>query len=135
MLLTLQEHHGIQHRTAVRTLLFRIRLLIPVPADNPVYVPNTNVITRNASRALWTGTALLNSTQSTYVTSAAFWKLREVSLSYDVPVKNILGGAIKDAQVGIVGRNLIMLRPRTNIWTDPEFNHAEWHQQCCWLYY
>ena len=34
----------------------------------------------------------------------------------------MLGGAIKGAQIGVVGRNLIMLRPRTNIWTDPEFN-------------
>jgi hypothetical protein len=60
--------------------------------------------------------------QSTYLTSAAFWKLRELSLSYNVPVKNILGGAIRDAEIGIVGRNLIMLRPKTNMWTDPEFN-------------
>ncbi|MCX6321500.1 MAG: SusC/RagA family TonB-linked outer membrane protein [Bacteroidia bacterium] len=88
---------------------------------NPVYVTNTNVITRNASRAMWTGSTL-NSTNSTYLTSAAFWKLREVSLSYDVPVKNILGGKIKGAQIGVVGRNLIMLRPKSNVWTDPEFN-------------
>jgi TonB-linked SusC/RagA family outer membrane protein len=90
-------------------------------ADNPVYVPNTNVITRNAGRTLWTGSPLYTQ-QSTYLTSAAFWKLREVSISYDVPVKNILGGAIKAAEVGIVGRNLIMLRPSSNVWTDPEFN-------------
>jgi TonB-linked SusC/RagA family outer membrane protein len=90
-------------------------------AANPVYVTNTNVITRNASRAMWTGSTL-NSTQSTYLTSAAFWKLREVALSYDLPVKNILGGKIKGAQIGVVGRNLIMLRPKSNVWTDPEFN-------------
>jgi hypothetical protein len=89
--------------------------------DNPVYIANTNVIVRNAGRALWTGSTL-NSTQATYLTSAAFWKLREISLSYDVPVKNILGGKIKGAQIGIVGRNLLMLRPKTNMWTDPEFN-------------
>jgi hypothetical protein len=91
-------------------------------ATNPVYVANTSVITRNAGRVLWTGSTL-NSTQSTYLTSAAFWKLREVSLTYDIPVKNILGGAIKAAQVGLVGRNLIMLRPSSNVWTDPEFNN------------
>jgi TonB-linked SusC/RagA family outer membrane protein len=90
-------------------------------ADAPVYEPNTNVITRNASRLLWTGSPLYTQ-QGGYLTSAAFWKLREVSLNYDIPVKNILGGAIKAAQVGIVGRNLIMLRPSSNVWTDPEFN-------------
>ena len=86
-----------------------------------VFVPNTNVITRNAARAFW----VLSDYQAvgrTYLTSAAFWKLREVALSYNIPVKSFLGGFIKEAQLGIVGRNLIMLRPRTNIWTDPEFN-------------
>jgi outer membrane receptor protein involved in Fe transport len=90
-------------------------------ADAPNYVPNTNVITRNAGRSLWTNSDYV-AVQSTYLTSAAFWKLRELSLSYNVPVKNILGGAIRDAEIGIVGRNLIMLRPKTNMWTDPEFN-------------
>ena len=91
-------------------------------ADAPDYQPNTNVITKNAGRTAWTGSTL-SSTQSVYVTSAAFWKLREVALTYNVPVKNILGGAIKAAQVGVVGRNLIMLRPSSNVWTDPEFNN------------
>ncbi len=86
------------------------------------YRPNTNVITKNAARTMWYGSTLY-STQSTFLTSAAFWKLREISLNYNVPVKNILGGFIKEAQVGIVGRNLIMLRPRSNVWTDPEFNN------------
>lgn len=87
-----------------------------------VYVPNTDVITKNAGRTAWTGSTL-TTTGITYVTSAAFWKIREVSLSYEIPVKNILGGAIKGAQVGVVGRNLFMFRPRTNTWTDPEFNN------------
>jgi TonB-linked SusC/RagA family outer membrane protein len=89
--------------------------------DNPVYVTNTNVITKNAGRSAWTGSTL-TTTQVTYLTSAAFWKIREISLTYDLPVKNILGGAIKGAQVGFVGRNLFMFRPVTNTWTDPEFN-------------
>jgi TonB-linked SusC/RagA family outer membrane protein len=90
-------------------------------SDNPVYVPNTNVITRNASRQFWVSSDYA-AVGSTYVTSAAFWKLREVSISYDLPVQNILGGAIKAAQIGVVGRNLLMFRPVTNTWTDPEFN-------------
>jgi TonB-linked SusC/RagA family outer membrane protein len=90
-------------------------------AAAPVYVVNTNVITRTASRGFWVSSDY-PAVQSTYLTSAAFWKLREISLSYDIPVQNIFGGAIKAAQVGIVGRNLLMLRPKTNTWTDPEFN-------------
>jgi hypothetical protein len=72
----------------------------------------------------WTGSDY-EAVQSTFLSSAAFWKLREISLSYDVPVTNLFGGAIKGAQVGIVGRNLLMLRPQTNIWTDPEFNQQD----------
>ena len=92
-----------------------------IETEPGVFTPNTDVITKNAGRLFWTGSDY-SGVQSTYLTSAAFWKLRELSLSYDIPVKNILGGAIKGAQVGVVGRNLIMLRPKTNIWTDPEFN-------------
>jgi TonB-linked SusC/RagA family outer membrane protein len=88
---------------------------------NPIYAPNTNIVIRNAGRLFWTGSDY-QGVQSTYLTSAAFWKLREVSLSYDIPVQGILGGAIKGAQVGVVGRNLLMLRPKSNMWTDPEFN-------------
>ena len=86
-----------------------------------VYVENTDVIVRNASRDFWVNSDYHN-VGRTYVTSAAFWKLREVTLNYDVPVKNLLKGTIKALQVGLIARNLVMLRPVTNIWTDPEFN-------------
>jgi outer membrane receptor protein involved in Fe transport len=93
-------------------------------ADNPVYVPNTNVVTRSAGRNFWVYSDYA-AVQSPFVTSAAFWKLRELSLTYDVPVQKLFGGRfVKDAQVGFVGRNLFMLRPKTNTWTDPEFNNV-----------
>ena len=88
---------------------------------NPIYTPNTDIVIKNAGRQFWCNGAYA-AAQSTYLTSAAFWKLREISLNYDIPVKNILGGIIQGAQVGLIGRNLIMIRPKTNIWTDPEFN-------------
>ncbi len=86
-----------------------------------VYEKNTNVITRNASRLFWVSSDYAQ-VMSPFVTSAAFWKLREVSLSYDIPIQNILNGKIKAAQIALIGRNLLMLRPVTNTWTDPEFN-------------
>ena len=90
--------------------------------DAPVYVANTSVAVTNASRAFWVSSDYHN-TQAAYLTSAAFWKLREISISYDVPVDVLFGGkVIKAAQVGVIGRNLLMWRPRTNVWTDPEFN-------------
>ena len=86
-----------------------------------VYEENTNIITKTAAQKFWYN-GDINQVLSTYTSSAAAWKLREVSLSYNIPVRNILNGTIKDAQIGIVGRNLLMLRPVTNMWTDPEFN-------------
>ncbi len=87
-----------------------------------VFTPNTDVLVTDAGRAYWVNSA--RTYLSGYVTSAAFWKLREVSLSYDVPVEKLFGSTkvIKAFQVGLVGRNLLMWRPKTNVWTDPEFN-------------
>jgi TonB-linked SusC/RagA family outer membrane protein len=90
-------------------------------AGKPIYAVNTNIITKNAARGAWVNSTL-NDCDISYLSSAAFWKLREVSLAWDLPVRNVLGGRIKAAQVGLVGRNLVMLRPKTNTWTDPEFN-------------
>jgi hypothetical protein len=90
--------------------------------QHPIYSGNTNIITRNASRLFWVSSDYA-AVQRPFLTSAAFWKLREVSLTYNVPVQKLLKGKIlKEAQIGILGRNLIMLRPVTNTWTDPEFN-------------
>jgi hypothetical protein len=92
-----------------------------IEVSDGVYEPNVNTLTRSAAQKFWYNSDI-NAVQSTFVTSAAFWKLREVSLAYDVPVQKILGGKIRGFQVGILGRNLLMWRPKTNIWTDPEFN-------------
>ncbi len=89
-----------------------------------VFTPNTTALVREASRQFWVNSAY-HTTDRGGVTSAAFWKLREVALTYDVPVKKLFGGdVIKMAQIGFVGRNLLMLRPKSNVWTDPEFNAA-----------
>ncbi|NJO88845.1 MAG: TonB-dependent receptor, partial [Chloroflexia bacterium] len=89
-----------------------------------VFEPNTNVTVLDASRNFWVSSDYHN-VQRTYVTSADFWKLREVAITYNIPVHKLWGGkVIKEAQVGIVGRNLLLLRPKTNVWTDPEFNNS-----------
>jgi TonB-linked SusC/RagA family outer membrane protein len=89
-----------------------------------VYTPNTTALIQNTSRPFWVNSDYHN-VNRTYTTSAAFWKLREVALSYDVPVKKLFGGnTIQNAQVALIGRNLLMLRPKSNVWTDPEFNNS-----------
>jgi outer membrane receptor protein involved in Fe transport len=84
-----------------------------------VYVENTDVIVRNASRDFWVNSDYHN-VRRTYMTSAAFWKLREVVLNYQVPVQSIKW--LEGLTVSLIGRNLLMVRPVTNTYTDPEFN-------------
>jgi TonB-linked SusC/RagA family outer membrane protein len=86
------------------------------------YAPNTSVSTRDGNLEFWTNSGYHNA-GSSYVTSAAFWKLREVVLGYDVPA-TILGKLkiFRALNVALTGRNLFMLRPKTNVFTDPEFS-------------
>jgi TonB-linked SusC/RagA family outer membrane protein len=90
--------------------------------ENPVYVPNTNVTVQEGGVAWWTNTMMSLSYYS--VNSADVWKIRELSLTYDVP-SSVLGfakDAIAGVRIGFVGRNLFMFLPKNNIYTDPEFN-------------
>jgi hypothetical protein len=44
-------------------------------------------------------------------------------VSYDLPAAWIGGGkVIKRATISFVGRNLIVILPKSNQWVDPEFN-------------
>ncbi len=83
---------------------------------------NTNVTTRDGNLEFWTNSGYHNA-ESSYVTSADFWKLRELALSYNVPA-TVLGFTkfIKTATLGFTGRNLLMWRPKTNVFTDPEYS-------------
>jgi TonB-linked SusC/RagA family outer membrane protein len=93
------------------------------------YVPNTNItasgtgggpLAGQGAQVFWAGK--WNSVGNTYVNSADFWKLREVSLSYDFPQSMINGLKVVHAlSIGLVGRNLIMIKAKDNPWTDPEF--------------
>ena len=64
------------------------------------------------------------------MTSAAFWKLRELALSFHVPAA-ILGYTkfIRTLNVAVTGRNLLMLRPKTNVFADPEFSTTNGNAQ------
>jgi TonB-linked SusC/RagA family outer membrane protein len=85
------------------------------------YVKNTNVTTDDAGYNFWGGSYL--NIGSNYITSGSFWKLREVVLRYDFPKAWYSKMSIvENISFSISGRNLIMLRPKTNIWTDPEFS-------------
>lgn len=114
---------GIDHLSATN---MRQRFVFPnsVYWDGSKYVDNNNIVVTNAHYDFLQAGRFRN-TQTNYYTSAAFWKLREVVLSYDLPSKWLGNGkVIKKASVALIGRNLIMLRPKTNQWTDPEFSNT-----------
>jgi len=86
-----------------------------------VYTKNTNVTVQNGNYGFWQGSAFPG-TVSPYVTSGAFWKLREVNLSFNLDQFIKQTKFIKGATFALTGRNLFIWVPKTNIWTDPEFS-------------
>ncbi|RYZ22565.1 MAG: SusC/RagA family TonB-linked outer membrane protein [Chitinophagaceae bacterium] len=59
------------------------------------------------------------------ISSGAFWKLRDVSLGYELPkgVVNRLK-VVRGVNLSIWARNLVTLLPKDNYWTDPELSTA-----------
>ena len=92
-------------------------------AAKPVYTPNTSISVNDGNIGFWNANAFYNS-GSTYVESAAFWKLREADLNFNLTqfIKNT--GFIKRLSFALNGRNLLMWRPKTNNFVDPEFAYA-----------
>jgi TonB-linked SusC/RagA family outer membrane protein len=112
--------------SATSVLTGRERFVFPnsvIDEGGGKYVKNTTVTTDDADYNFWGGSYL--NVGSNYVTSGSVWKLREVVIRYDFP-KNWLAGvkSIQDISFTLSGRNLLMIRPKTNVWTDPEFSEG-----------
>ncbi|MDP4214781.1 MAG: SusC/RagA family TonB-linked outer membrane protein [Bacteroidota bacterium] len=89
------------------------------------YVPNTNIQTQDGNYNFWTGANTNTGIATNYYSSAAAWRLRELTISYSLPNKWIGGGkTIKKVTVSAVGKNLLLLVPKSNQWGDPEFNYS-----------
>ena len=97
-----------------------------IDAGGGKFTPNTSVNTGNPNQgasAFWAGT--WNVAGSNYINSADFWKLREVSLSYNIPKEIVNRLKIVSAvKIGITGRNLLTIHAKDNVWTDPEFSNT-----------
>ena len=50
----------------------------------------------------------------------SFVKLRELSLSYNLPMKLIPNTPISSIDISVIGRNLLLWTPKSNTFTDPE---------------
>jgi len=85
------------------------------------YVPNTNITVADGNVLFWS--SIYRRIGSNYVNNAAFWKLREISVSYDIPESVLTKTKIvKKASITVSGRNLFRWLPKTNVWSDPEFS-------------
>jgi hypothetical protein len=87
---------------------------------NVTYRENTDITVNDAGKTFWNG--IYKQGRANQIISAASWRLRELSLGYDVPKKYLKKvGFLQRASVSLVGRNLFMWTPSTNIWGDPDF--------------
>ncbi|MDQ8052273.1 MAG: SusC/RagA family TonB-linked outer membrane protein [Pedobacter sp.] len=78
------------------------------------YVANTDVAVSSADAEYYN---LYAQAESNFLVSGAFWKMREIAVSYDwVPKDKWL----KKMTFTLAGRNLFSLYPKTNRWGDPE---------------
>lgn len=113
----------------IRTTWYdRERFVIPNSVyedpENPgTYIPNTNVTTSTGGADFWTDGTRNTGIGRNYTNSAAFWKIREISLRYTFPKAFISRtGFIKGAYISVQGRNLFIWTPETNLYTDPEYS-------------
>jgi TonB-linked SusC/RagA family outer membrane protein len=117
---------GMGYRTAVydRESFVYPNSVYEDPNKPGTYLPNTNIAIANGNgnNGFWTD-GINRDVTSNYVTSAAFWKLREVAISYTVPAA-ALGKRkfIKNATFSIQGRNLLLWMAKDNLYTDPEYS-------------
>jgi hypothetical protein len=118
--------------TSIRTVAYhRQRFIFPNsviedPNHPGVYSKNTTAVIQNGNGndGFWTDATENMNVTSNYVTSAAFWKLRQLSLTYNVPASVYHSKAIKGISITAQGRNLFLWIPKSNIYTDPEFSDA-----------
>ncbi len=98
--------------------------------DGTKYVDNTSIYMISGGYNFWSQSVNQNA-NTNYLVSGDFWKIREVSLSYNLPAKffGFAKNAIKGATFTISGRNLFMFLPKTNEWTDPEFSNTTGNAQ------
>lgn len=93
--------------------------------DGTKYVDNTSIYMLSGGYNFWSQSVNTNA-NTNYLVSGDFWKIREASISYNMPASwfGFAKGAIKGATFSVVGRDLFMFLPRTNEWTDPEFSNT-----------
>ena len=114
------EITGINHRE---------RFVIPNsvyedPNKKGTYIENTNITVSDA-QDFFTGDSY-RTVASNFITSAATWRFREFSITYDIPNSLISKQSlIQGISVGVNGRNLALWLPKSNVYSDPDFKDLD----------
>ncbi|PZR28960.1 MAG: SusC/RagA family TonB-linked outer membrane protein [Citrobacter freundii] len=117
--------------SSARTVAFnRERFVMPNSSywDGSKYVENTSIQVRDGGSGFWAnGEGSYNTDIATnYIIKGDYWKIREVSLTYEFP-KSFISKAkfLKAASLSVQGRNLFIFTAKSNIYTDPEYNFSD----------
>ncbi len=103
----------------------RERFIIPNsvyedPNSPGTFIKNTNITVYDVNEFFTSDN--YRGVASNFITSAATWRFREFSLTYDLP-SSLLSkqSLVKGVTVGFVGRNLALWLPKSNVYSDPDF--------------
>jgi len=89
------------------------------------YIDNTSIQVADGNYAFFNGANTYTGIATNFYGSAAAWRLRELNISYSLPGTVISKGKyIKRIILSLVGKNLFLFVPKSNIWGDPEFNYS-----------
>ncbi|MCO4293442.1 SusC/RagA family TonB-linked outer membrane protein [Solitalea sp. MAHUQ-68] len=94
------------------------------------YVENKNITVADGGAGFWANAAVNTSVAENYITSGAYWKVRELVLSYNFPQSVISKmKVVKGMSLSLIGRNLFTWTPKSNMYTDPEYSFTDGNGQ------
>lgn len=84
-----------------------------------VYTANTSIPTSSGGQPFWD--SVYSNIAENYVIDATAFKCREIALSYSFPKKVLDNSPFEGITIGANARNVFMILPKANRYTDPEF--------------
>jgi TonB-linked SusC/RagA family outer membrane protein len=97
-------------------------------------IPNTNIAVDNY-KAIYQGfgdagfSRGFSGVGELFISSADFWKIRDMALTYDFPESLFRGKNLKGASFSTFARNLLTFLPKDNWYTDPELSNTNGNSQ------
>lgn len=87
-----------------------------------VFTPNTSITTSSGGQPFWD--SVYSNIAENYVVDATAFKCREIAFSYTFSKKMLDNSPFEGITIGANARNVFMIRPKANRYTDPEFGFS-----------